>query len=75
MCILNYSVEVSAADSTTNSDSGATVMYSDNDSDSDGTIFFMDDSLSDDDNAQQPNNQNWTKLGVGNNKTTTKNLC
>ena len=42
-------IEVCAADSTTSCDSDATVLYSDSDSDSDGTIFFMDDSLSDDD--------------------------
>ena len=33
-------------------------MYSDDDDDSNWTINFMDDSLSDDDDAQEPSNQN-----------------
>ena len=47
-------VEVSATDSMTGIDSDTTVVYSDRDSDSDGPIFFMDDSLSEDEDDQNP---------------------
>ena len=57
---LQLLVQVSAADSTTGTDSDTTVVYSDSDSDSDGPIFFMEDSLSEDEDDQnseenQPN--------------------
>ena len=47
-------VEVSAADSMIGSDSDTTVVYSDRDSDSDGPIFFLGDSLSEDEDDQNP---------------------
>ena len=52
--MFQLSVEVSAADSMTGSDSDTTVVYSDRDSDSDGPIFFMDNSLSEDEDDQNP---------------------
>ena len=47
-------VEVSAADAMTSSDSDTTLVHSDSNSDSDGPILFMEDSLSEDEDDQNP---------------------